>query len=177
MTNLFIRHGEVENIKNIQYANIPGFHLSKNGIEQAQIAALKIKNNFNIKKIVSSPLLRARETSSIINSVLNVEIEYSTYITEWQGPINWVGLTFNEISKTKNYKIKKLDLNNVSEKLNEVYERVHKIYNLYENTIFVTHQDTIRAFSYFYLGHEEFNNFRPNHCEIQEIKEDKINIY
>ena len=65
------------------------------------------KNNFNIKKIVSSPLLRARETSSIINSVLNVEIEYSTYITEWQGPINWVGLTFNEISKTKNFKIKK----------------------------------------------------------------------
>ena len=75
MTNLFIRHGEVENIKKLQYANIPGFHLSKNGIEQAKLAALKLKNNFDIKKIVSSPLLRARETSSIINNILNVEIE------------------------------------------------------------------------------------------------------
>lgn len=177
MTNLFIRHGEVENNKNIQYANIPGFHLSKNGIEQAKIAALKLKNNFDIKKIVSSPLLRARETSSIINNLLNVEIEYSSNITEWQGPNEWIGLTFSEISKTNNFKNEKLDLDNVSEKLYEVYQRVHKIYNHFENTIFVSHQDTIRAFSFFYLDHKEFNNFRPNHCEIQVIVDNKINIY
>ena len=177
MTNLFIRHGEVENIKKLHYANIPGFHLSKNGIEQAKLAALKLKNNFDIKKIVSSPLLRARETSSIINNILNVEIEYSSNITEWQGPYEWVGLTFSEISITNNFKNEKLDLENVSEKLYDVYERVHKIYNHFENTIFVSHQDTIRAFSYFYLNHKEFNNFRPNHCEIQEIVDNKINIY
>ena len=35
MSNLFLRHGEVENKKNIHYSNLPGFNLSETGKEQA----------------------------------------------------------------------------------------------------------------------------------------------
>jgi len=177
MTNLFIRHGEVENIKNIQYANIPGFHLSKVGCHQAEKAALKIKKNFHIEKIVSSPLLRARETTYIINKVLNVDVKYSHNMTEWKGPIDWIGLTFNEISKKSNFAIEKLKLTDVNEKLFDVFIRVNHLYQLNKNTLFVSHQDTIRAFTYYFLKQQVFEEFRPNHCEIQEIKENKISTY
>ena len=34
MSNLFLRHGEVQNEKDIFYSNLPGFYLSNNGREQ-----------------------------------------------------------------------------------------------------------------------------------------------
>ena len=63
MSNLFLRHGEVQNNKNIFYADLPGFYLSDEGKSQADKAANKISNLFSIDKIVSSPLLRASQTS------------------------------------------------------------------------------------------------------------------
>ena len=67
MTNLFLRHAEVLNKKNIQYANLPGFQISDKGKEQSVAAGKLLKNsNKKIQKIITSPLLRARETSSIV---------------------------------------------------------------------------------------------------------------
>ena len=86
MNNLFLRHGEVENPKNIHYSYLPGFNLSEKGKVQARKVGKNLNENFKISKIISSPLLRARETSKIINSFLKVEIEYSNNILEWVGP-------------------------------------------------------------------------------------------
>ncbi len=56
MSNLFLRHGEVQNEKDLFYANLPGFYLSSKGETQAKDAGIKIKEQFDIKNIISSPL-------------------------------------------------------------------------------------------------------------------------
>ena len=53
MSNLFLRHGEVENVKNIMYGDIPGYRLSSKGVLQAKEAGNFIKDNFQIDKIIS----------------------------------------------------------------------------------------------------------------------------
>ena len=73
MANLFLRHAEVLNKKNVQYANLPGFQISDHGKEQSAKAGKLLKESNNkIEKIITSPLLRARETSSIISEILKI---------------------------------------------------------------------------------------------------------
>jgi broad specificity phosphatase PhoE len=143
MTNLFLRHAEVLNKKNIQYANLPGFQISDQGKEQSVAAGKLLKNsNKKIEKIITSPLLRARETSSIVSEILKIPIFFSNNLTEWTG---------------------------IKEKLKSVYERVDIEYKNNVNTLFVSHQDTIRAFTYFFTNDENFSMYRPKNCEIQFI--------
>ena len=54
MSNLFLRHGEVQNKKDLFYANLPGFYLSSKGETQAKDAGIRIKENgINILKLSS----------------------------------------------------------------------------------------------------------------------------
>ena len=72
--NIFLRHGEVKNPKDILYYDIPGYELSITGKEQAAKAAKYLSENFEIKRIITSPLLRARQTSEIVNTKLKKQI-------------------------------------------------------------------------------------------------------
>lgn len=180
MSNLFLRHGEVNNLKNIQYADIPGYSLNEKGKSQAHGAAKKIQNQFEIKKIISSPLLRARQTAEIVSNLLKVKVIYSKNLSEWCGSMNWIGKTIDEIVKTKEYKIYKNNPQNILkpvEPLVNVYERVLNEYINNQNTLFVSHQDTIRSFTYFFTVDDDFTKFRPKHCEIQSINNSKIVSY
>ncbi len=115
MSNLFLRHGEVQNEKDVFYANLPGYYLSSKGKMQAKDAARNIKKLFNIEKIITSPLLRARQTASIVNEELKIDIEVSRNIIEWSGPYEWIGKTIEEIKLTdsfKNYNNNPLNLKN-----------------------------------------------------------------
>ena len=180
MSNLFLRHGEVQNEKDVFYANLPGYYLSSKGKMQAKDAARNIKKLFNIEKIITSPLLRARQTASIVNEELKIDIEVSHNIIEWSGPYEWIGKTIEEIKLTdsfKNYNNNPLNLTNTLESLRNVYDRFKLEYEKYENTLFVSHQDTIRAFTYYYLEEKDFTKNRPVHCEIQSIENKVINSY
>ena len=180
MSNLFLRHGEVQNDKDVFYANLPGFYLSSKGKLQAKDAAIKIKKLFNIQKIISSPLLRARQTADIISEELKINVEVSHNIIEWSGPYEWIGKTIKEIKLTdsfKNYNNNPLNLKNTSETLKNVHDRFKLDYEKYENTLFVSHQDTIRAFTFYYLEEKDFSVNRPNHCELQFIENKEIKIY
>ena len=180
MSNLFLRHGEVQNEKDVFYANLPGFYLSSKGEMQAKDAAKKIKKLFNIHKIISSPLLRARETASIVSEELKIDIEVYHNIIEWSGPYEWIGKTIEEIKLTnsfKNYNNNPLNLKNTLESLKNVHDRFKLDYEKYENTLFVSHQDTIRAFTYYYLEEKDFTKNRPAHCELQSIENKVINSY
>ena len=180
MSNLFLRHGEVQNDKDVFYANLPGFYLSSKGELQAKDAAIKIKKLFNIKKIISSPLLRARQTADIISRELNIKVEVSHNIIEWSGPNEWIGKTIKEIKLTdsfKNYNNNPLNLKNTIETLKNVHDRFKLDYEKYENTLFVSHQDTIRAFTFYYLEEKDFSVNRPNHCELQFIENNEIKSY
>ena len=52
MSNIFIRHGEVENPKDIYYVNVPGYKLSNKGKKQAEETGEYLKSqNFNYEII------------------------------------------------------------------------------------------------------------------------------
>ena len=130
----------------------------------------KIKKNFEIEKIITSPLLRARQTAQLVNEFLNVKIEISNDIIEWQGPKGWTGKIFNEIINTKaysKYKSNPLTIDTVNEPLEKVYERVNKVVSENKHCLMVSHQDTIRAYFYFELKEAHFNLNKPNHCDVQ----------
>ena len=177
--NIFLRHGEVKNSKNILYYNIPGYELSELGIRQAEHAAKVLSDNFKIKQIISSPLLRARQTSEIVGKKLKIKFLISEKITEWDGLISWKGYTFTEITKTNEY----LTYNENPTKLKtnetffETFQRVNELYESNENTLFVTHQDTIRSFMFYKLKSEIFNEDKPAHCELQFIKNGDLQKY
>ena len=177
MSNLFLRHGEVQNIKNIQYGSLPGYFLSNKGFIQAKEIGRYIKKNLKVQKIISSPILRARQTALTVNEHLDVNITYSEELTEWPGISSWHGLTIKEIKLTNEYKSyneKSINLMKTNEPLEEVYERVNKLYSKNNDTLFISHQDTIRAFTYFYHNDKDFSKNRPSHCELQIIEDKNI---
>lgn len=89
MNVYLIRHGEsLENItKNSGGLNSP---LTPNGIKQAKAVAKRVRN-LKISKIFSSDMLRAKQTSEIINHKLNLEISYTDLIREKKLPSMLLG--------------------------------------------------------------------------------------
>ncbi len=69
---ILIRHGEsVSNTLNIVSGDLDKYPLTDKGKNQAIRAGNELKK-LNIDAIVSSPILRVRETAQIISSILNV---------------------------------------------------------------------------------------------------------
>tara|TARA_B100001996_G_scaffold224153_1_gene172491 strand:- start:2588 stop:3142 length:555 start_codon:yes stop_codon:yes gene_type:complete len=180
VSKLFLRHGEVENKKDIFYGDLTGYELSKKGHEQAKSAAKYIFNNFDIKYIYSSPLLRARQTAEPLSKLLKININYTSNLTEWAGTNIWKGKTFKEFSQTEEYKQyldDPLKIKSSEESYYEVYERVQNIYEKTTNSIFVSHQDTIRSFTFYKLKEESFKINKPEHCGIHEIINNELIVY
>ena len=177
--NIFLRHGEVKNPKDILYYNIPGYELSKLGKSQAEHSADILLKDFKIEQIISSPLLRARQTSEIVSNKLKIEFSISEKITEWDGLLNWKGYTFDEITETNEYLIYNDDPTELStnETFFETFQRVEELYNNNKHTLFVTHQDTIRSFMFYKLKSKKFNQDKPGHCELQYIENDTLQKY
>jgi broad specificity phosphatase PhoE len=61
----FIRHGHVRNDAGLYYGRRPGFPLSEEGFRQAQSAADVLRCE-PIAAVLASPLLRARQTASVV---------------------------------------------------------------------------------------------------------------
>ena len=89
-TFLLIRHGETDyNKKMLLPGRLPGIHLNKNGLHQAQ-ALVENLTNAPIKAIYSSPLERTLETAEPLARALNLEVTplpglLETDCGEWQG--------------------------------------------------------------------------------------------
>lgn len=65
MKIIFIRHGQTTGDLEDRYGGNYDDHLSKNGRKQAEILPLELKNK-GIEIIISSPLIRAKETAAIV---------------------------------------------------------------------------------------------------------------
>lgn len=74
-----IRHGEDDRTVRGGWSNNK---LTKKGIIQSKKLAIYLKEYCKIEKIISSDLERAKQTASIINSLLNVDIEYTHKLRE-----------------------------------------------------------------------------------------------
>ena len=97
---LLMRHADVENPNRVLYGHLPGFPLSALGRAQAAAAGQSLRDR-DIKRIVHSPLDRARETAEIVNAQLAApvplipepalrEAEFGRYlqgVPYWQIPI------------------------------------------------------------------------------------------
>ncbi len=87
---LLIRHGETDYNKKSRIASrLPGVHLNRRGLQQAQQLAEKLAD-VPIKAIHSSPLERAIETAQPLARALNLEIVPNPGLLEtdcgdWQG--------------------------------------------------------------------------------------------
>lgn len=68
-----LRHGEVFNPAKILYGRLPGYHLSELGRQMAERAAAYFADR-DVALVMSSPLERARETSSPIAATLGLSV-------------------------------------------------------------------------------------------------------
>jgi broad specificity phosphatase PhoE len=77
-----VRHASVHNSSNIFYGRLPGFSISKRGRLEAARTARALKD-LTIEEIVSSPLLRCRQTSAeILKYHHHLKLRQSSLITE-----------------------------------------------------------------------------------------------
>lgn len=87
-----VRHGAVLNPHGIRYGRLPGYGLSTEGVSQAKRAAAWLREYAlrPVCVIVSSPLLRARETASLLRDELSLvgDIEYEPALTEVCSPFD-----------------------------------------------------------------------------------------
>ena len=76
-----VRHGSVHNPSNIFYGRLPGFSISKKGRLEAARAARALKD-LTIDEIISSPLLRCRQSAAEILKYHHLKLRQSRLITE-----------------------------------------------------------------------------------------------
>jgi broad specificity phosphatase PhoE len=94
-TIYFIRHGSVDNPKNIFYGRLPSFGLSTEGRQQVR-ALNSFFREKSITRIISSPLLRARQTSrEIAKFFQSIPISISSNLSEIKTPFD--GLPLSEL--------------------------------------------------------------------------------
>jgi broad specificity phosphatase PhoE len=83
MRMLFTRHGESEaNIQSIISNRDLPHHLTARGVSQSMMLAETL-TNWDVRKVISSPILRASETANIIAEKLGVPIRISKALREF----------------------------------------------------------------------------------------------
>lgn len=69
-----IRHGEVHNPDQVLYGRLPHFRLTSRGHEMAEMAARELKDQKRrVSRLISSPLLRTRESAEHIQDLFDVQ--------------------------------------------------------------------------------------------------------
>src|SRR2546423_11578174 len=78
MTSVYlVRHADVENPRSVLYGHLDGFPLSELGRRRASALAQRLSGS-GIRRIIPSPLARARETADIIARALPLQVEVET---------------------------------------------------------------------------------------------------
>jgi len=95
MDLLIIRHGqsEADILKVIE--GRANFNLTELGQIQADLMSKWVKENYNVGKIYSSPLNRAKQTAEYISRITGIEIIFDDLLMEWQNGLI-AGLTLEE---------------------------------------------------------------------------------
>jgi len=120
----FVRHGKVYNPADILYGRLPYFGLAEEGIKQISQTARYLKTQ-KIDLLYSSPILRAKQTATIIKKRLNLPvIHFSKHLLEIQTSLQ--GNSFATV-RALNYDVfagpgKKI----IGETITEVFNRTEK---------------------------------------------------
>jgi 2,3-bisphosphoglycerate-dependent phosphoglycerate mutase len=95
---IVIRHGQSEADILKVHEGRADFSLTKLGHKQALSMANLVSTNYNIDKIYSSPLKRARETAEILSNATNVPIIYEDELMEFNNGL-LAGLSRSEANE------------------------------------------------------------------------------
>lgn len=136
----YIRHGQTNINKHGIVPKDRDVPLNEEGVKQAKKAAIALRDK-NIKIIVSSSSLRAKQTAEIINKELNVPIIYNDYLKEGDWGIE-TGENIKKPSKNKEIWLNGGDIAGV-ESLYSFQLRIHniikEIVNKYDDVLIVGH--------------------------------------
>lgn len=180
MVIYFVRHGKDDENYRGGWSKLP---LIEEGKEQVSKLAIYLEKNigeFNIQKIISSDLKRAKQTAEIINENLNLPIEYTKRLREIDnGEI--AGMLNSEVEKRfPGIYYKSLKINERypgGESPIEFYNRIIKDFEdiLEENKnignlMIITHSGVINII-YRYINNMKWSN------KIKSIEIDNASIY
>ena len=142
-----VRHGQTDdNFKSIVQGRIDN-PLNDVGRGQAKATGLKLKDlNIKFDSIYSSPLIRAKESASIINSVLNVgEVIVDENLTEREfGNLEGLDVSYMRWLVTRP-DFKKVGYETDEEIISRVKKAVDNISTKGENILIVCHSHTIKS--------------------------------
>lgn len=171
MRLVLVRHGETTN-NFFRLYNTETEDLNDTGIKQAKSLKNKIKKiDYDI--VISSPLLRTRHTTNIINTK-NRQVIFDDRIKERNhGRLS--GIPLDSIDRTEYWNYYSSNRYGESESVQELFNRVfdfidelkHKEYN---SVLIVTHSGVSKAFSAYFEGIKDgkFLNRGLKNCEIKE---------
>lgn len=168
---ILIRHGESEsNIKGLMSEDVEGYPLTETGIRQVEHAASELKK-INVDRIISSPVLRARQTAGIIASALNLKVELDEGIREsGHGPYNNKHSNLVPYGKRENLGMESFD---------KIKERTMESLKNYEGVnVFVSHALPIKAVvsDILSLDEEESRGIKLSNASITIIDLQSRNI-
>lgn len=94
MRVILARHGESVAGRQKLHQSIDA-ELSKTGQMQARLLGREL-NDHSASSVISSDLLRAKQTALIVGNVLNLEVVQSPLFNEWRRPSEIVGRPFDD---------------------------------------------------------------------------------
>jgi broad specificity phosphatase PhoE len=94
-----VRHAEVENPGHLVYADLPGFGLSPQGVEQARRVGRYLGPR-PVVAIWSSPLERSLRTAEEIAARTGVPVKVDPDLTEWAVIGRWKGHAWRDLPST-----------------------------------------------------------------------------
>jgi len=175
------RHGETENNRLGLLMGRKDIKLNKNGIEQAHILAQKAKK-LNIDFIVSSPMVRARQTAEIVKSYLHKPIKLDHRLIERDIGV-YEGLTMKEVEEKFQkgfnsemaYNKTPPDGESAQEVQKRVFASIEDIKRKYPNKriLIITHSFVSKMINkYFHsrISADGFFNFQLKNTEIKKFK-------
>ncbi|MEO7194139.1 MAG: bifunctional RNase H/acid phosphatase [Pseudonocardiaceae bacterium] len=94
---LLLRHGQTENSVQLRYSGRTDLPLTELGQRQAAAAAARLASVDGVAAVISSPLLRARQTATLVADALGMPLTVHDGLIETDFGA-WEGLTFAEAS-------------------------------------------------------------------------------
>ena len=147
----FIRHGLDDESYIGGWSNIS---LTDIGRKQIKDSANWIKDNLNIKRIISSDVSRAKESALIIASILNIDVDCLESLREQNKGI-YNGLERKKLKQVDKTFIKNVQVDTIfpeGESLKDLYRRISKLIceldTLKDDVLIVTHRGVINMIYY-----------------------------
>jgi len=176
------RHGETQSNVQGRYCGSADIPLNETGIKQAHDLAFRLKD-ICFDAIISSPMLRARQTTEIVSATLNMQYSIYEQFAERNMGI-YEGLTRNEAKEQHPDIWRRLSTGSpdeapdggetIREACNRIDDGMTRLLHDYRNktVLLVCHGLTARAVNRFCLGlqFDQMHSFTLWNCEVAEYK-------